>query len=135
MATVATREGEFGLQIAPMLDVLFVLLLFFMVAAGAIKHETAITTRLPGYGSPKIPVQVLIDAAGSVDLNGASYDAVGQNELPATVTHLKLMLASDPNLSVLIPPQPATRQQRVVDVLNACTAAGVKNLAFGASGG
>jgi biopolymer transport protein ExbD len=34
---------------------------------------------------------------------------------------------------VVISPTRSTRQQRVVDVLNACAAAGVKNLAFGST--
>ena len=42
-------DGEFGFQIAPMLDILFVLLLFFMVMAGAQKHETALQ-RTAGLG-------------------------------------------------------------------------------------
>ena len=43
-------DGEFGFQIAPMLDILFVLLLFFMVSAGSQKHEASIVTQLPGTG-------------------------------------------------------------------------------------
>jgi biopolymer transport protein ExbD len=31
---------------------------------------------------------------------------------------------------IVIQPQPKVRQQRIVDVLNACAAVGVKNLSF-----
>ena len=34
MAGGGSSDGDYGLQIAPMLDVMFVLLLFFMVMAG-----------------------------------------------------------------------------------------------------
>jgi biopolymer transport protein ExbD len=106
-------DGEFGFQIAPMLDILFVLLLFFMVSAGAQKHEASLVTQLPG-GQPgkDVPVRIGIDEAGQVDISGAPIDAAQ----PVVVT-----------------PTRSTTQQRVVDVLNACAAAGIKNLAFGST--
>ena len=39
MAGGGGEEGEFGLQIAPLLDVLFVLHLFFMVNAGTKQQD------------------------------------------------------------------------------------------------
>jgi len=138
MASLGAREGEFGLQIAPMLDILFVLLLFFMVAAGVQKHEAAISTTLPGKAkSPvlQIPVLVTIDSDGQVNINNAAADASSSKDLPLTINRLKAITSGNPNQPVFITPAPSTRQQRVVDVLNACTAAGVKNLAFESSGG
>jgi biopolymer transport protein ExbD len=136
MAGGGSGDGEFGLQIAPMLDILFVLLLFFMVAAGSIKHETSIATQLPG-GQPgkDVPVQITIDADGQVNVNSAPSDTPTGEDLPETVNRLKGLVASNPNQPVIVTPTPSTREQRVVDVLNACAAAGVKNLAFGQSGG
>ncbi len=60
-----------------MLDILFVLLLFFMVSAGAQKHEASLTTQLPGSGGPtsSIPVQIGIDETGQVSVSGAPIDA------------------------------------------------------------
>jgi biopolymer transport protein ExbD len=136
MAGGGSSDGEFGLQIAPMLDILFVLLLFFMVAAGSVKHEAAIATQLPGNQPGKdVPVEISIDADGQVNINNAPADTTVGDELPETISRLKSLVASNPKQPVIITPTPSTRQQRVVDVLNACTAAGVKNLAFGSSGG
>ena len=134
MAGGGTSDGEFGLQIAPMLDILFVLLLFFMVAAGAQKHEASIATDLPGSQPGKdVPVQITIDSDGQVNINSAPTDTTAGDDLPETISRLKGMISSNANQPVIITPTPSTRQQRVVDVLNACTAAGVKNLAFGSS--
>jgi biopolymer transport protein ExbD len=134
MAGGGSSDGDFGLQIAPMLDILFVLLLFFMVAAGSQKHEASIATELPGKGSPgnDVPIQITIDADGQV-VNNAATDGTTGDDLPETISRLKGIIAGNANQPVIISPTPSTRQQRVVDVLNACTAAGVKNLAFGAS--
>ncbi len=82
MAGGGGSDGEFGLQIAPMLDILFVLLLFFMVAAGSIKHETSIATQLPG-GQPgkSVQVQISIDSDGQVTVHNAPI-TVGTTPCP-----------------------------------------------------
>jgi biopolymer transport protein ExbD len=129
-------DGEFGLQIAPMLDILFVLLLFFMVAAGSVKHEASIATQLPGSKPSKdvnIPIQITIDADGQVNVNNAPVDTPVGTDLPETIGRLKGIVQSNPKQPVIITPTASTREQRVVDVLNACTAAGVQNLAFGSA--
>jgi biopolymer transport protein ExbD len=134
MAGGGSSDGEFGLQIAPMLDILFVLLLFFMVSAGSVKHEASIATQLPG-GQPgkDIPISVTIDADGQVNVNNSPVDTPEDSQLNETINRLKGIVSSNPNQPIIITPTPSTRQQRVVDVLNACAAAGVKNLAFGTS--
>jgi biopolymer transport protein ExbD len=136
MAGGGGSDGEFGLQIAPMLDILFVLLLFFMVSAGAQKHEASIATQLPGNQPPPggvVPVEVTIDSVGQVSINTAPLDTPNDSQLVETINRLKAIVASNANQPVIISPMASTRQQRVVDVLNACTAAGVKNLAFGST--
>jgi biopolymer transport protein ExbD len=126
-------DGEFGFQIAPMLDILFVLLLFFMVSAGAQKHEASLTTQLPGIGRPggDVPVEVGIDADGQVNISGTPLDSPTDHALPELVNRLTGVIQSDATHPVVITPTRSTRHQRVVDVLNACAAAKVKNLAFG----
>jgi len=127
-------DGEFGFQIAPMLDVLFVLLLFFMVSAGAQKHEASLSTQLPG-GQPgnDVPVSIAIDTDGQVSLYGAPTDTPTDHNMPALTDRLKGIVATNPKQPIIVTPTRSTRHQRVVDVLNACAAAGVKNLAFGSS--
>jgi biopolymer transport protein ExbD len=126
-------DGEFGFQIAPMLDVLFVLLLFFMVSAGAQKHEASLTTQLPGIGNPggDVPVEVGIDVDGQVNVSGAPIDSPTDPALPQLVDRLKGIVAANAAQPIIVTPARSTRQQRVVDVLNACAGAKVKNLAFG----
>ncbi len=128
-------DGDHGFQIAPMLDILFVLLLFFMVSAGAQKHETNLSTQLPG-GQPggDVPVQVQIDSDGQVSVNNVPTDTPDNHALPDTVGRLTAIIAAHDKQPVVIMPTRSTRHQRVMDVLNACAAAKVKNLAFGSPG-
>jgi len=125
-------DGEFGFQIAPMLDILFVLLLFFMVSAGSQKHEASLTTQLPG-GKPggNVPFEVGIDPDGQVTGAGYPYDTPSDDSLPKLVQKLTQVVAANGTQPVVITPSRSTRHQRVMDVLNACAAAKVKNLAFG----
>jgi biopolymer transport protein ExbD len=129
-------DGEFGFQIAPMLDILFVLLLFFMVSAGAQKHEASLTTQLPG-GSAQpggdIPVRIAIDEDGQVSFSDSNIDGPNDHQMPQLVERLKGVVQAHDTQPVIITPSRSTRQQRVVDVLNACAAAKVKNLAFGSA--
>jgi biopolymer transport protein ExbD len=133
MAGGGGSDGEFGFQIAPMLDILFVLLLFFMVSAGAQKHEASLTTQLPGKGGPQgnVPVQIGIDADGQVNIYGAAIDDPADSTLPALKARLESVVKDHADQPVVITPTRSTKHQRVVDVLNACAGAHVKNLAFG----
>ena len=127
-------DGEFGFQIAPMLDILFVLLLFFMVSAGAQKHEASLTTQLPGNKPAPgglAPERIGIDEDGQVSIYGANVDAPYDHQMPQLVARLKTVVQQHGGQPVIITPSRSTKQQSVVDVLNACAAAHVKNLAFG----
>ena len=48
-----TENINLGFQIAPMIDVVFVIMLFFMVMAGAVKVEHELKTALPGSTPPQ----------------------------------------------------------------------------------
>ena len=62
MAGGGSSDGDYGLQIAPMLDVMFVLLLFFMVMAGKQVKEAELGVQVPGaskaVSTAKTPVTI-----------------------------------------------------------------------------
>jgi len=137
--SVGSDDGEFGFQIAPMIDVVFVLMLFFMAITGQQVKEKEIGINLPSGRSsaasndvPKLPIIIEISADGQVNMNNQSYGAPGDKQLTALRTWLKNTIQQfgdkDP---VIIRPAADAVQQRVMDVLNACAASGVKNLTFG----
>ena len=132
------RSGEFGLQIAPLLDVLFVLLLFFMVSAGSQKREAELGIKLPSRGAqvpgtPETPINLKINAEGQVFFNESAIDTPKSKEMSNLRTKLQDIIGEfGEKQPVIVTPSKATRHERVIDVLNACSAAKVKNLAFGA---
>jgi biopolymer transport protein ExbD len=130
------EEGDFGFQIAPMVDVVFVLLLFFMACAGQKVSEGLLTINLPsqakGDSATKVPIVVDIMDNGAVIVNGQSLGGdPRERELPRLLKFLQDAVASSPEDPIIIRPMPTTMHERVVDVLNACRIAKVKNLSFG----
>jgi biopolymer transport protein ExbD len=134
--SVGSDDGDMGFQIAPMVDVVFVLLLFFMASAGSQIVEKELSINLPsgagsGSGVAKTPIIVDIAPDGQVFMNNELYGAAGDRELKKLKEFFKTVLsefgADDP---VILRPSPDARQERVIDVLNAASSAKIKNLTF-----
>ena len=134
--SVGSEDGDIGFQIAPMVDVVFVLMLFFMASAGMQVAEKELSINLPSgqaasaSAAPTTPIIVAIAADGTVQLNGASYDPADSADLPVTRERLKDLMGFGTKDPVIIQPAPEVRHTRIINVLNAAAAAGVKNLTF-----
>ena len=123
-----------GFQIAPMVDVVFVLLLFFMACAGLKVHEKELAVNVPARSGSETWTVISIDIAadGTVSMNNTVFGQPASRdlaELKAWFQGIKTQYGEvDP---VVIRPAPDTRQERIIDVLDACAAGGVKKLTFG----
>jgi len=133
-----SEDGDVGFQIAPMVDVVFVLLLFFMSCAGQQVLEMELNISLPSGRSagaassvPSTPIIIDVMPDGKIQMNNKVYDNPTSKELPELKAWLKETIAKfgdkDP---VIIRPDPQTKHERVMDVLNAASAAGVTKLSF-----
>jgi biopolymer transport protein ExbD len=131
------EDGDIGFQIAPMVDVVFVLVLFFMASAGSQIIPKELTINLPSGrgesqpGPPPTPIIIDIFPDGRVQMNNKLYDSPASKELPELRSWLKDTINKfgdkDP---VIIRPDSRTKHERIIDVLNAAAASGVKNLTF-----
>jgi biopolymer transport protein ExbD len=137
--SVGSEEGDYGFQIAPMVDVVFVLLLFFMSCAGMQIVEKELTINLPsGRGVakagdiPKTPIIIEIGADGQVSANDQTFGTATDKTIAPLREFLKNAIEQfGPDNPVIIRPASEARHERVMDVLNAAAASGVKNLTFG----
>jgi len=131
-----------GFQIAPMIDVVFVIMLFFMVMAGAVKKEMELKSQLPGMAPPSLdtpqemPDEIIVgvEEEGYVTLNEEEFDSPKDKKLPnftATLMRLK-QEADNRNAKVIVTIEAAEQAtyERVIDVLNALTVAKVANVTF-----
>lgn len=121
------------LQIAPLIDVVFLLLIYFMVTASLIKKEADLSFELPGPPSrlPDRPIEVLIEVTepGDILIEGMRFEGLG--ELAGQLASLKASAnLSSSDLIVSILPADKALHGRVVAVMDACAAADVDNLSF-----
>ena len=134
------NDGNLGFQIAPMIDVVFVIMLFFMVMAGSVRVEKELNSQLPGNaetaGATEFVDEQIINIAenGEVQLNEEPMDNAKSRELTqlkATLTRLKKAgdEAKTPTL-VTVVSEPNAKYSRTVDVLDALAVAGVTNVTF-----
>ncbi len=131
-----------GFQIAPMIDVVFVIMLFFMVMAGAVKVEQELKQTLPGIAAiapenaPEMPdeIMVTVEETGSVLLNEEELDPPNDKRMPnfkATMNRLNLEAKNrGAKVLVTITAEEQALYERVIDVLNAMAAAQVTNVTF-----
>jgi biopolymer transport protein ExbD len=130
------------LQIAPLIDVVFLLLIYFMVTASLIKKEGDISFILPATVAAMdvvtIPLEVLIeiDDSGTVLLEGLQFPQQDEklDDLVSQVRGLKAVAKSQQSpFFVNILPHRDALHGRVIDVMDACAAAEVESLTFSKS--
>jgi biopolymer transport protein ExbD len=129
-----------GFQIAPMIDVVFVIMLFFMVMAGAVKVENELNTSLPGSaessGGTDFVDEITINIAetGEVMLNDEPFDSATSTDLKQlrdTLMRLKQNADNAKTPSVVtIVSEPQAKYHRTVAVLDALAAAKIETVTF-----
>jgi biopolymer transport protein ExbD len=136
-----SAEVNLGFQIAPMIDVVFVIMLYFMVMAGAVQVENAHNTKLPGTvqvenSDTPMPdeIAIRIEDDGFVYLNDDPLDAPEIKHLPELASNLNQLResseASRSEVLVTIYAAEQAKYERVVDVLDALSRARIANVTF-----
>ena len=130
--SVGSEDGDIGFQIAPMVDVVFVLMLFFMACAGAQTVELEMNVNLPAGGKSAdatvTPINIDISSEGLVSMNNQAYGQPNDANLTLLRNWLSNALSTfgdkDP---IIIKPSPAARHERIIQVLNAITGAAIED--------
>ena len=138
------KNEDVGFQIAPMIDVVFVIMLFFMVKVGARQTETEIKSKLPGSAETSTSVEglepleesIMIDQDGVISHNDEILDpgSVKDGDLTQLKDRMKRLAeqgkADKTPVIVTVSTQPDTKYSRVVNVLNSLQYAGITNMTF-----
>ena len=116
-----------------MVDVVFVLMLFFMACAGSQIRERELGVSLPTSGGGGITAVVLeITADGTVVMNDSQMGLPADRNLAALRDWFRNVLERHGSENpVIIRPDPDVRHERLMEVLNAVSASGVRKLSFG----
>ena len=133
------------IPMGPMIDMVFLLLVFFMVSAKPIEPEADVSLTLPGAvaqeESVEIPdeQQIEITAQGAVVLNDLVMAEPGDTAMPnllATLTRFKA--SAKRNLAealVTLAVDDEATHQRIIDVLNICAKAEITGVTFAEDAG
>lgn len=123
-----------------MIDVVFVILLFFIVQASDIQVENAHITKLPGTESTETAtdmpdeISVMIEDDGQVYLNDEPKDVPDSKNMPELASNLIALKqsADDTKSKVLVTiyADHLAKYSRVVDVLDALSRASISNVTF-----
>ncbi|MGB0408767.1 MAG: ExbD/TolR family protein [Opitutales bacterium] len=140
MAVNKVLESEDKVDITPMIDVVFLLLIYFMFLP--LQQEADIGIKLPSNAPPAenldLPSEHIVEIFpnGMVLLNGAPMDGNDDRVMERfTSTLTRLKLSSDRagiDTVVKIQADPDSPHQRAIDVLNACANADITKVSFAA---
>ena len=128
------------MPMGPMIDMVFLLLVFFMVTAKPIKQESDLGFGLPGAVVQDEPIDIpdeqrlIIRGDLQVVLNDLEIDAPESSDLPelfATLERFRQAAELSGSKAMLtIAPAKDVPHQRVVDVLNVCGRAQLTDVTF-----
>jgi biopolymer transport protein ExbD len=129
------EEQSIEVQLAPMADIGFLLICFFLISSRPPRYEADLSMTLPGSISDEVSVEIPeeirigILADGAVEVNEQIVGVTGDQELKPLVGLLsKFKEAATLNQSqalVTVDAANDSTHQRIVDVLNACGLAGI----------
>jgi len=134
-------DNEPELDISPLIDVAFLLLIYFLVTTTLQKSEADLSLTLPGIeseDSKEVKIDqmlVQIDPAGAVIVNNEVSDADPSDRvLPNLTDRLKRYAASaqvaNTEPQIIIDCDDEAVGQRFVDVLNVCAKADIQNVSL-----
>ena len=117
-------------QMAPMIDMVFLLLVFFMTVASVAKSQRQIELELPESEESIVPE----DASGrgilSVDAAGAYFIGDQPHTIESIQTAIRARIQSDPSTQVQVRADQATEYAAVQRLLKAASEAGAYEIIY-----
>ena len=120
-------EDEAEINITPMLDIVFIMLIFFIVTTSFVKEKGLEVSR-PSNAPPKEvkqdkgPIVVKIDSSSLISLKGRVL------ERSAVEANLEREKAEKPESPLIIAAHPAAETESLVTILDAAKAVGIESV-------
>ncbi len=138
------EQLQVEMQIAPMIDVCFLLLFFYVLTSKPAKPEADIGVGLPGtveqQQSFDLPDEQRIEIlqSGQIVLNEQPLDPPDSRDLPrlrAVLFRFKQSATANRTEALItLDAADEAKHQRIVDVLNACVQSGITSVTFASTG-
>lgn len=120
---------DVALDMSPMIDMVFLLLIFFLVAASIVKEE-----KVPVEIPQAIYAKVTEDTTGRFEITVTAAGVIFIGTIPVSLDDLETRLTSemalDPELKILIRADNRVRYSTNEKIMAACAAAGANDLVF-----
>ncbi len=128
------EEDRLDVNLTPLIDVVFLLLIFFMVTT-TFNQQAELRVDLPEASSEEqsmevIPIEITIDSAGTYYVNGQS---LANNQAKTLFQSLQKIVAGDDKKSVIIRADATTPHQAVVTAMDTVSKVGVSKLSIATS--
>ncbi len=127
MRRFSRGDEESDINLTPMLDVVFIMLIFFIVTATFIK-QAGIDVYRPDAETaekkPRVSVIVAIGDKGDIWIDNQKVDAA------AIRAHIERLHAENPKGGMVVQADRKSRNKALMDVLSAARAAGLREVAI-----
>ena len=126
----STADDEPGIDLTPMLDIVFIMLIFFIVTSSFIK-ESGITVERPSAASasekPKGNILIAVSADGEIWMDRKPVD------IRAVRAAVERMRVDQPDSTVIVQADKDARSGLVIRVMDQARLAGVEDVALAAT--
>ena len=122
-----------GIQLAPMIDVVFLLLIFFIVLWNYARFETEIDISVPAASAGENPETTIGEIVVNVKKEGGIIiEGIERTELE-TLEMFKSIVAAYPDQALILRGDKEASFDHIVKVLNLCKEANIWNISFATS--
>lgn len=129
MKTWQPSESNEGFELTPMIDVVFLLIAFFMTITAEITQEN-IKIEIPVAEVAQVPEERGIRQTISIDENGVIYLGARPMAPDRLTAAIRNALENDPRTKVYLRADARATHRHVQEVMRATAAAGLNNLIF-----
>ena len=129
-SSVRMRSKEVGINMSPLIDLVFLLLIFFMVTTSFVR-ETGIDVQRPSASSAALTengnILVAVSNEGTIHFDGRKID------IRSLRSHITRAISENPEGSVVIVADKISYTGIVIRVMDQCRLAGAKRVSIAAS--
>lgn len=124
------RNKEVGINMSPLIDLVFLLLIFFMVTTSFVR-ETGIDVQRPSASSATLTdngnILVAVSPKGNIHFDGRQID------IRSLRSHITRALSENPEGAVVIVADKVSYTGKVIQVMDQCRLAGAKRVSIAAT--
>jgi biopolymer transport protein ExbD len=131
MQPVRSRTIEAGFQLTPMIDMTFLLLIFFMVTQKITEQQINMEVKLPVAASARTPDDISEREVINLQSDGSVYVGERKVSINELRTHLKQRLTKHPPLRMYVRADADTDSTEIKRIMRTCAEAGAIEIIFG----